>query len=165
MIQNRCTKYWWRLPYRKSPKPTIWRYLRCYLRYFRQNDMAETYFNASLYLISLGYNAKIRLRFLCITSSLQLMWYYVKMIFFQCYISEWGVWGWGGGRLCLTANNLQSIKARENFCSFGKGIKILIKKYNLKVTEAKYNLWKWTILVKILISKGYIRKCNMRKAM
>ena len=127
----------------------------CYLRYYGQNDTAETCFNVPLYLILLIYNAKMRINSICTTSRLRLMWYYLKIIVFL--MLHFTV-GW----LCLTTNNLQSIKAREiMFAALERVLKYLIRNYNLKVTKAKYNLWKWTIWVKIFISKGYIRKCNM----
>ena len=57
----------------KTPKPTVSSYFRCYLRYYGQNDMAETGFNGPMYLILLRYNAIIRNPFICTTSRLYLI--------------------------------------------------------------------------------------------
>ena len=141
------TKYWCRLPYRKPPKPTVCRYFKCYLRYLGQNDERH----ASMYPILLRRNAKIRINFIFTISRRHLMCY-VKMIFHVTFH--------------LTANQWQSIKAREIlFAALERVLKYLIRHYNFKVAEAKYSLWKWSIWVKILISKGYIRKYNIRNVM
>ena len=42
---------------KKSPKPTICTYFRCYLRYYGQTNINETGFNVPMYLISLKYDA------------------------------------------------------------------------------------------------------------
>ena len=42
---------------KKTPKPTVCRYFRCNWRYYGQNNMAETGFNAPMYLVLLKYNA------------------------------------------------------------------------------------------------------------
>ena len=94
--------------------------------------MAETCFNAPLYPILLKYHAKIRIHLICTNSRLHLMWYYVKMIFFNVTFHS----GW----LCLIANNFWSTKAREIiFAALERIYKYLIRKYNFKVTEAKSN--------------------------
>ena len=159
MIQNRGPKYWRRIPYRKPPKSTICRYFRCHLRYYGQNDIAETGFNAPMYLILLRYKSVIRMHVICTRSRLLLMKYYMKMIFFfQYYILQLVT--------LLNINNWQSIKARKiMFAVLKRVFKYLTTNYKVMVIGAMYKLWKWTMWAKVLISKGYSRKYNMRNAM
>ena len=47
------------------------------------------------------------------------------------------------------------------FVALEKEFKYIVTNYKVKVKGAMYNLRKWAVRVKILISKRHRRKCNM----